>query len=177
MSSSSRFNWKYQMSPTEKILLLLFVILFCPTFATLRSTSSPLAYSIDSLLWRALFYRDGSFSFRFVFHLLMLQYHLLKYLLVIQFHRYNRQATTKKWVLLLAILSELQMILVIDLAKIIQVIQGVNTWTNLIWYIPIPTVLIVSIILLKFVPCPGSEPMWIDEEEEKTWWETKQEEK
>jgi hypothetical protein len=73
-------------------------------------------------------------------------------------------------VLLLAILSECQLILVIDLPKIIQVVQGVNIWTNYMCYIPIPAVLIVSVILLILIPRPESRPMWIDREEQKTWW-------
>ncbi len=174
MSSSERAHWKFQLSPTEVILLLLFVMLFIPTFGTLRNLENSLAYSIDSLTWRLLFYRDGSISFRLDIALFYLQDHMLKYLLVFQFYRYNRHATTRKRVLLLAVLSELQMILVIDLPKTIAVIQGANIWTNFIWYIPIPIVLIVSIFLLRFVPRPESEPMWIDKEEEKPWWVTKQ---
>ncbi len=156
------------------MLLLLFVVLFLPTFITLRNISSSLAYSIESLMWRLLFYRDGSVDFRIVPYFFMLQDHLLKYLLVIQFNRYNRHATTKIRVLLVAILSELQMFLLIDMPQIIEGIQGLHAWTAFVWYIPIPTVLIVSIILLIFVPRPESEPMWIDKEEQKAWWKTKQ---
>lgn len=64
LSASKRVNWKFQLSPTEVTLLLLFVILFLPTFITLRNISSSLAYSIESLMWRLLFYRDGSVDFR-----------------------------------------------------------------------------------------------------------------
>ena len=169
--SPPRFKWKYQMQPREVILLLLFVLLFLPTFATLRNLSNSLAYSIDSWTWRLLFYRDGHITFREGLSLFYLQYHFLKYLLVFQYYRYNRYATTRKRVLLVAILSELQMILVIDVPMLIQVIQGVNVWTNFVWYIPIPIVLIISIILLIFVPRPESEPMWIDKEKKKSWWQ------
>ena len=171
MGSRRRFSWKYQLSSSEVLLLLLFVILLLPTYASLRLMQTSLVYSVESLLWRLLFYRDGSISFRVVPAFLDLLGHLLKYLLVIQYHRYNRHATTKKRVLALAILSELQIPILIDIPLIIQAILGIHPWGAFIWYIPIPSVLIVTILFLMFVPRPESEPMWIDKEEKRSWWD------
>jgi len=166
---SSRLNMKYQLKPFEPTLILLFIVLFLPSLITLRNISNPIASTIGSWTWRILFYRDGATLLRLDLSLLNIQYVGLKYLLIFQFYRYFRRSTTMNRVILLAILCELQMFLLLDLPQIIQGLQGLHAWTAFIWYIPIPTTLLFTVILMILVQQSESEPLWIDEEKEKKW--------
>ncbi|TFG94342.1 hypothetical protein E4H12_15335 [Candidatus Thorarchaeota archaeon] len=163
------------MSSTEVILLLLFVVLFFPsTYMIYSSEGGSRTSYIMSLMWRVLFYRDGRVELGLEPYIFDLHLFGLKFLVIFQVYKYFKHSTTKKRVLIIVLLSELQAFLVADIPFIIQAFQGTLTWTSFNWFIPIPVTLIVTCIVLIFVPRPESEPMWIDKEETKSWWKMKQ---
>ncbi|MFW9808044.1 MAG: hypothetical protein ACFFE6_01580 [Candidatus Thorarchaeota archaeon] len=167
-------QWRYSLTPSEATLLLLFVVLFVPAFASLRGPESRIAYDINSLMWRVIFYNDGTIALRLELYALgSLPYIFLKYLLVFQMYRYYRHLTTKKRVLILGILSEIQTVIMLDIIEVILLIltNAYWTWSAYSWIIPIPIALVVCLLLLLLVPQPGSEPMWVEEQEEKSWWD------
>ncbi len=165
MDSKKYLTGHHQMQLYEVTLLLLFVVIFIPSFASLRNSEESINLIISSLMWRTIFYRDGTIVLRPDLHLFTLQYFGLKYLFIYQFYRYYRRLTTKRRVFLVGILSEMQLFIVLDGLNIIQIMQGMYTWTAFTWYIPIPIALVIACILMILVRQPESEPMWIDKEE------------
>ena len=147
-------------SPGEATLLLLFVVLFLPSSFYVRPSGHLLGYHLIALTWEVLFYRDGRILFRIELDAIaMLLYIFLKYLLVFQFYRYCKGLTTRKRVLILAVLSELQMLVT---SEIIRIIGNSSVWNPSDLSIPIPLALIACAVLLRVLPDQESERIWVE---------------
>ncbi|TFH04529.1 MAG: hypothetical protein E4H14_14530 [Candidatus Thorarchaeota archaeon] len=172
--STSRFRKRYSMGAGEITLLLLFVMFFLPYLIDYRGVGSRLIAGLSSLTWRFLFFNDGTIEFRLELHFVAnLPYIFLKYLFLFQFYRFYKGSTTEKYVLIVGLLSELQWFLMLGLPKVLEVLLGLRAWTSITSYIPIPISLVTAILLMILAPRPGSEPMWIDKEEKKSWWKSR----
>jgi hypothetical protein len=169
--SAPHFKRKYSLAAFEATLLIVFVVLFLPSSASFRGAGTSIASDIHSLMWRIIFYRDGTIGLDLnLYALAYFQYVFLKYLLIFQVNKYYRLRTTRKRVVVVAILSELQWFVMFDVPNIIRFILEGGDWTVAQWILPIPVVLMACILLLVFVPRPESDPIWIDKEEKKSWW-------
>ena len=169
--TESLFRKRYSTAAGEATALLFFVMFFLPFMIEFRGAGSHLASSISSLTWRLLFFNDGIIEFRLeLTWLANLPYIFLKYLFLFQFYRFYKGSIPEKHVWVVGLLSELQWFLMLGLPKVFEVLLGLRVWTAISWYVPIPITLITSILLMKLAPRPGSEPMWIDKEEDEPSW-------
>lgn len=160
------------LSPRDVTLFLLFVVLFIPAVIYNQHSASRMLFGIQSLMWQVEFYRNGSIVLRLDPNFLLIWFYL-KYLLVFQFYRYYRRFTTRKRVLIFALLSELQMVIMVDIPRLVDVILGSYSWTATNWFFPLPITLVACLIFMALIPRPESEPMWIGDTEDESWWETR----
>ncbi|TFH10277.1 MAG: hypothetical protein E4H14_02845 [Candidatus Thorarchaeota archaeon] len=167
----NRPRWRYSLTPSDASLLILFTVLFLPSSVGIQGGGTGIAYEISSLMWRVIFYMDGTVGLGITLYAIAhLQYIFFKYILVLQVSRYYRWRTTKQRVWIVAILSELQWLIMYDVVTMIRIIQTGADWTATLWILPIPFVLLSCVLLLFLVPRPGSEPTWIEQEEVTSWW-------
>lgn len=168
------FKKRYSTTAGEATLLLLFVMFFLPYMITFEGAGGRITNNLTSFMWRLVFYTDGRISLRLEPHMLDLPHIFLKYLFAYLFYRYYKGFTTEKQVLIVGVLSELQSFFMLSFYYVLEALLGARDWISVYWLIPIPITLVVSILLMKLAPRPGSEPMWIEEEEEKkSWWRPK----
>lgn len=163
------------MKPDQAAILLLLSILFLPSFLDVYNIENPNWFSIIALLWRVLIERVGTLEFNFtVFYpFAYLHYFFIKYLLVYQLFRFKRNLTTRRRVIILGIISELQMFLMSEVPKIINMFQNSINWTSFTWTLPIPITLVICILLIFTAPKPDSELSWLENEQKKSWWRRK----
>jgi len=169
--TKSLFRKRYSTTAAEATALLFFAMFFLPFMITFRGTGSRITNDIASLVWRFIFFNDGIIELRLeLTWLANLPYIFLKYLFLFQFYRFYKGSIPEKHVWVVGLLSELQWFLMLGLPNVFEALLGLRVWTAFSWYIPIPIALITSILLMKLAPRPGSEPMWIDKEEDEPSW-------
>ncbi|MDH4214695.1 MAG: hypothetical protein OEV85_12330 [Candidatus Thorarchaeota archaeon] len=175
--NEEKVRWRYSMTPNDVGLLLVFVVFFLPAFISTWDSGHQIAFDISSLMWRIIFYRDGMIAPELnLYGLAIFPYVFLKYLLILQAIRYYKFLVSEKHFLILALLSEMQAFLMLDLIRVISRLLSLTDtpWSNFSWsMIPIPFTMMTCIFLIKLVPRQEPKPVWIDKEKERSWWKGK----
>jgi hypothetical protein len=166
----THFHWLYSLKPGEAALLLLLAVLFLPSFLEVYNAENPHWFSIISLLWRIIIEREGTLEFRLTmfFAFGYLFYFFLKYVLVWWLYRFRKHLTTRRRVIILGVLSEIQMFLMSEVPEIIWMVQNRIDWKSITWTLPVPITLVLCIVLMSTMPQPDSESSWL--EEKRTEW-------
>jgi hypothetical protein len=110
----------------------------------------------------------------FLFQLMMIIFYLIgiRILFAYQTMRYFQGKTTRKRLIILGVIAELPMaaLLLMDtLQFIILTILGVDVYIGSTYPIPIPCMLVIGILLLRYFPAPG-ESDWDLKRETRKWW-------
>lgn len=150
---------------------LLFVLLavYAPAFLTVYwAPSSTPIYQVWGMLWW-LYYRidlGGWFlDWQFPFFVIgqSIQFTLLRPLFAFQMVRFYQNKTSKKMTLLVGLLVELQVL-------VVSLIWSGNIFTSNTLRIPLPVLLLIGYLLMRFIP-PKKSELWLEKEEEtQEWW-------
>ena len=169
--STFRFKGRISLASGEVTLLLVLVMFLLPYMITYHSLGSYVISEIRALTWEFVIYSDGTLDFfSSLDNMINLPYVGFKYLFLFLIYRYYRGLTTKKRVLLVGILSELQGFLFFGTGHVIAAIIGTISWIDVYWMIPTPFALVTCIMLLILAPRSEPKITWIEQDEEKSWW-------
>ncbi|MCK5264062.1 MAG: hypothetical protein KAR03_00510, partial [Candidatus Thorarchaeota archaeon] len=106
------------------------------------------------------------------FFLVGLPFMFLRLVFVYNIYKYYLGATTRKRVVITGILAELQFAL-ISLAIIPFGLSSPGIAAIL--SIPIPILLIVGLLMLRYIPKPKGISEWTELDEDKDWWDKEKE--
>lgn len=158
------------MKPSLTVLIvsLLLIALFGPSNLNiyLELEREALLYLIG-MSWEL-----GGVMLSFTFFLVGFPFMFLRLVFVYQVYKYYLGTTTKKRVVITGILAELQFAL-ISLAII--PIGLSSPGIAAILSIPIPILLVVGFLMLRYIPKPKGTSEWTELDEDKDWWDKEKE--
>ena len=159
------------MKPSLTVLLvsLLLIAMFGPS--NLNIYLEPLR--VASLYLIGMSWELGGFGLSFTFFLVGLPFMFLRFVFVNQVCKYYLGTTSRKRVVIAGILSELQFPL-ISLA--IVPFGLVSPGLAAIISIPIPILLFVGFLMLRYIPRSKGVTEWTELDEGKEWWDKGNEE-
>lgn len=151
-----------RLSNRDLVTFLFVTISFVPCFLQIRSMGSLIAFDLGSLIWRLLFYRDGEIAFRISLHLMTWHYYILKYVFIVQACRYYQGKTTVRRLAIVGILSEIQAMAVIGIPAALLLLSTGGPLSAYLWYLPIPSGLLIVGLLVRLLPREEPTPSWIE---------------
>ncbi len=161
------------MKPSLSVLIvsLLLIALFGPSNLNIYLEHDALIYLIG-MSWEIIGLSFGDLLFSFTFFLVGLPFMFLRLVFVYTIYKYYLGATTRKRVVITGILAELQFAL-ISLAII--PIGLSSPGIAAILSIPIPILLVVGLLMLRYIPKPKGTSEWTELDGNKDWWDKEKE--
>ncbi len=154
---------------TVLVISLLLVALFGPSNINMYLELDRVAFTyLIGMSWEVVGLSFGSFLFSFTYFLVGLPFMFLRLVFVYQIFKYYLGRTSRKRVVIAGILAELQFAL-ISLA-IIPIGLSSSSLAAIL-SIPIPILLIVGLIMVRYIPKSQGISEWTALDEDKDWWD------
>ena len=118
--------------------------------------------------WQIIWLSFESFMFSFIILIVFIPFMFLRLVFVYQVYKYYLGIASRKRVVTVGILAELQFAL-ISLAIIPFGLSSPGLAAIL--SIPIPILLIVGLLMLRYIPKPKGISEWTELDEDKDWWD------
>jgi hypothetical protein len=166
-----------KLSPRTVVAIMALVALFVP-FAIQVSINSWNSYIyIFAMTWQ---WQSDYWMPYYLFNPLMLIIMIpmagLRLVFVGMVHRLYKVKTTRRRAGIIGIAAELQFVTILYSPYLLMfLLNPYNTpWIPMM--VPIPIMLVLGVILLRFSPPPGEPSVWRDDDKEGYWWEESEDE-
>jgi len=160
-------------SLTVLIISLLLIVLFGPSNLNMYLELDRVAFTyLTGMSWEMVGLSFGSLFFSFTFFLVGLPFMFLRFVFVYQIFKYYLGKTSRKRVVIAGILAELQFAL-ISLAIIPIGLSSPSIAAIL--SIPIPILVIVGLMMVRYIPRSQGISEWTELDVDKDWWDKEKE--
>ena len=158
-----------RISITNIAFILLLIAILGPAYLNVypRTGFYP-AIVVFAMSWQISGYNLNIFLFGPDFLLVAFLLMFLKFVFIYQLFKYYNHATTKNRVVTVGIISELQLTLI---GLVVIPLAARTPGLAVVLSIPIPVLLLIGLLVLKFIPAPPLLGDWEELEKPEEWWE------
>jgi len=152
------------------LLITLIVALFSPVIAILYNSPYYSYVQIMAMTW--VWYGSGGgmpIPLLFFFIISSLPFTFMRLVFVYMVNRYYLGKTTRQRILIAGIIAEAQAPIIYSLPYIIMLILSPGSSYFPMYAIPVPILIIVVFLLMRFRP-PPERKSWVDNGEKGGWW-------